>query len=302
MFDLIIIGASAAGMSAAIYASRSGLKFLVVSENIGGNAAKVGLMENYMGFGSISGLELAKKFEEHFESNNPEVVLGKVSELIKKGDGFLVKINDKEYETKTVIVASGTRHKKLEISGEREFSNKGVSYCETCDGPIFKGKNVAVIGGGNSALKASLSLSLIAKKVCILTIGEAMKGEKTHIDKVKSLGNIEIIHQVKTLEFFGENLLKGVRYKDLVSGEKKEIEVEGAFIYVGLTANTSFIDKNLGILDEKGEVVTDKFGKTQVPGLFAAGDVTDLPYRQISIASGAGTIALLSALDYLTEK
>jgi thioredoxin-disulfide reductase len=302
MFDLIIIGASAAGMSAAIYASRSGLKFLVVSENIGGNAAKAGLMENYMGFSSISGIELAKKFEEHFRGNNPEVVLGKVSELTKKDDGFLVKINNKEYETKTIIVASGARHKKLEVSGEDKFYNKGVSYCETCDGPIFKGKNVAVIGGGNSALKAALSLSLIANKVYVLTVGEAMKGEKAHIDKIKKLGNIEIIHQAKTLEFFGENLLKGVRYENLSSGEKKEIEVEGAFAYVGLVANTDFINKEIGVLNEKGEVVTDKFGKTQVSGLFAAGDVTDLPYRQISIASGAGTVALLSVLDYLTEK
>jgi len=302
MYDLVIIGASAAGMSAAIYASRSGLKFLVVSENIGGNAAKAGLMENYMGFSSISGLELAKKFEEHFRSNSPEVVLGKVSELTKKGEGFLIKINDKEYETKTVIIASGARYKKLEIPGEKEFSNKGVSYCETCDGPIFKGKNVAVVGGGNSALKAALSLSLIANKVYILTIGEVIKGEKTQIDKIKKLGNVETIHQAKTLEFFGGSLLNSILYKDLASGKEKEIQVEGAFIYVGLTANTDFIDKNLGVLDKKGEVVTDKFGKTRVPGLFAAGDVTDLPYRQISIASGAGTIALLSALDYLTEK
>jgi thioredoxin-disulfide reductase len=300
IFDLIIIGASAAGMSAGIYAARAGLNFIIISKDKGGNTANAGIVENYLGTVSKSGLELSQKFEAHLEKYNPKIILNEVKKIDKKESIFVVKTENEEFESKTIIVATGARHRKLNIKGEKKFENKGISYCETCDGPLFKNKTVAIIGGGNSAIKAAFSLSKIAKQVYILNIEDHFNAEKIYLNRVKKLPNVELIFKARTEKFAGDGFLEKLRYEDLNSGEKNNLEIDGAFIYVGLIPNTEFIGDNLGILNKKKEIVINKLGKTKTDGLFAAGDVTDIPYRQISIAAGAGATALLSVVEYIS--
>jgi len=302
MLDLIIIGSSASGMSAAVYAARAELDFLIVAKDQGGETAEAGLVENYLGFSSISGMDLANKFKDHLQNYQPKIIFEEVVSLSRKGETFLVKTAKQELEAKTVIIASGSVAKRIDAKGEQEFLNKGISYCETCDGPMFKNKNVAVVGGGNSAIKAALALSEICKKVSILTMESQLAGEKLMVDKIKAQKNIAIIYQTKTLEFLGAKMLESVKYQDLKIGKENILPIDGAFIYVGFKPNTLFIDKNLDILNSKEEVVIDKIGKTKIPGLFAAGNVVDFPYKQISIAVGSGTLACLSAINYLKQK
>jgi thioredoxin-disulfide reductase len=301
IYDLIIIGASATGMSAGVYAARAGLNFIIVSKNKGGNTANAGIVENYLGTISKSGLELSQDFEAHLNKYNPKIILGEVERINKKDNNFILKIDDEKYTSKAVIVATGARHRKLIIEGEEKFENKGISYCETCDGPIFKDKTVAVIGGGNSAIKAATSLSKIAKKVYVLNIENDFSVEKIYLEKIKNLSNIELIFKVKTEKFEGSNFLERIVYKNLDTGEKKILAIDGVFIYVGLIPNTELIGSDLKILNEKKEIIVDRFGKTKIEGLFAAGDVTDLPFRQISIAVGAGATAILSALEHIQK-
>jgi len=301
MHDLVIIGSSAAGLSAGIYAARAGLDFVIIEKDKGGNTANAGLVENYLGTISKSGLELYQDFEAHAKQYNPKIVSGEVKRLSKEREVFIVETDKEKHESKTVIVASGANHRKLGIEGEKEFENKGISYCETCDGPIFKNKVVSVIGGGNSAIKAAFSLSKIASKVYIINIEDKFSAEKIYLDKIEKLSNIELIYKAKTEKFEGENFLNKLTYEDLNSGERRSLDVDGAFIYVGLVPNTIFIDNDLEIINENKEIIVDKFGKTKIEGLFAAGDVTDLPYRQISIASGAGAMAALVALEYIRK-
>ncbi|TRZ83874.1 thioredoxin-disulfide reductase [bacterium] len=299
IFDLIIIGASASGMSAAIYAARAGLNFLVITKDMGGNAIKAGLVENYLGFPSIAGMDLIKTFQEHLEKYTPNVIFKEIESIEQKNTHFLIKAGEQNFEAKTVIIASGADPETLKIPGEKEFFNKGVSYCETCDGPIFAGKDVAIIGGGNSALKAVVALSKIVSYIYLVVIENELQGERVMIEKAKQIKNVKIIYQAKTTDFFGANFLEGLHYQDLNTGAKKEIKISGAFIYIGVKPNTKFISANLDILNEKKEIIVDKSCQTKIPSLFAAGDVVDNQYRQISIAVGEGARAALSAINYL---
>ena len=299
IYDLIIIGASAAGMSAGIYAARAGLNFVIISKDKGGNTANAGVIENYLGTISKPGLELSQEFENHLKQYNPEIIIKEVQKVNKQKKTFIVEIQDREFESQAVIVATGTKYRKLNIEGEKEFFNKGISYCETCDGPIFTGKDVAIIGGGNSALKATVALSKIAFYVYLIAIEGELEGEKIVIEKLKQINNIKIICQAKTIDFFGKDFLEGLHYQDLTTNTRKEIKVNGVFIYVGVKPNTKFVSANLDILNKKKEIITDKYCQTKVPGLFAAGDVVDNPYRQISIAVGEGTKAALGVINYL---
>jgi thioredoxin-disulfide reductase len=304
MYDLVIAGAGPAGITAAIYASRKMLKTLVVSKDIGGQAALSASIENYTGYQFIPGPELARRFHEHVNGFNIEHVDNtEVLSVEKKGDYFTVRTSKGDYESKTVILALGGRPRMLGVPGEREFRNRGVTSCATCDGPLFRDKDVAVIGGGNAALDAALQLMGIAGKVYLVTINDGMWGDPIMLEKVKSSPKVEIIVNAETLGFYGDVFLKQVRLLVDKSVERT-LSVEGAFIEVGWTPALIPVVSDVGnlALNNRGEVVVNERCETNIPGLFAAGDVTSVPERQIIVAAGQGCISALSAFKYLSKK
>lgn len=303
MFDLIIIGASAAGVSAAIYAKRRNLNFLLVSENIGGEVATSGEIENYLGFTHTDGIELSGKFKDQLEYNDIEVNEGSVENIEKRDKFFIIRGkkngNPLELQANVVLIATGVHPRELSVSGEKEFRNKGVSYCTVCDGPLFKDKVVATIGGGNSGLESALMLKEIASQCYLVQLGDTLKGDDVLIEKVKNSSKIQIIFNAKTKEVFGDAFARGIRYEDTKNGEIKEIRVDGIFVHIGMIPNSSFIDfveKN-----EFKEIKVNSLCQTNAPGIFAAGDVTNIPYKQISIAAGHGACAALAVVDYLNR-
>ncbi len=299
MFDLIIIGAGPAGITAAVYAARKQMKTLVISEDIGGQAAWSGDIENYTGYQFISGPELSIKFEEHMRKYDVEVKENeKVVKLAKNGSTFVVTSNKADYETRTIIIASGKRSRELNVPGEKEFKNKGLTYCATCDGPLFAQKEVAVIGGGNSSLDAALQLMNIAKKVYIVNINPELKGDAVMLEKVRDSNKVTIINNSQVTAVLGDKMVNGLTIKK--EGSEKTLVVGGVFVEIGLSPNSEFaktLDRN-----EFGEIKVDSRNQTNIPGVFAAGDVTDVPEKQIVIACGEGSKACLSAFKYLATR
>ena len=300
MYDVIIIGAGPAGLTAAIYAKRNNLNLIVVSDDLGGQVGKSGEIDNYPGLRVEAGLDLAKKFEDHARELGVEIKTGTpVKSLAKKGEGFIVKYGEEEIEGKTVIIASGRKPRKLDIPGEEDFTNKGVSYCWVCDGPLFKDKNIAVIGGGNSAVEAALGMAEIGKKVYIININPALSGEEILIEKVRGKNNIEIIQDTETKEIVGEALVKEVKIKS--KDEEKGLNIDGVFVEIGSVPNTDFV-KDLVKLNQWNEIEINEKGVTNIPGVFAAGDVTSIPVKQIVVAAAEGAKAALAVHKYLTKK
>jgi len=301
MYDLVIIGASAAGVTAAVYAKRQNLNFTLLAKDIGGEVATSGEVENYLGFVHTNGIELTEKFKEQLAYNHIEAQEVAI-EKIKKCEGFFrlkgkKSSQDVTFEAKTIIIATGVHPREINISGEKEYRNKGVSYCTVCDGPIFKDKVVATIGGGNSALESLLMLSSIAKEVYSVNKNAEFKGEDVLIQKVKSSKNIHLITNAQTKKFLGDIFLSGLEYEK--DGKIQDIEIQGAFIHIGMIPNTEFID--IVEKNQFGEIKVNALFQTTIPGIFAAGDVIDFPYRQINIAAGQGTAALLAVVDYLNK-
>ncbi|MEM5782702.1 MAG: FAD-dependent oxidoreductase [Candidatus Aenigmatarchaeota archaeon] len=299
MYDSIIIGAGPAGISAAIYLKRRGLNFLIISENIGGELNFIGDIKNYPGFTNIKGIDLVKKFKEHLESYNIEVILEEVIELKKVPNGFNVITNRNIYQAKTIIVSSGAKPKKINVPGEAEYLHKGISYCSICDMPLFKDKIVAIIGGGNSGVTAGLMASQIARKVYLLTKDKELTCEKILEDEIKSKNNVEIIKEAIIKNFYGDKFLRGIVY--YTKNKEVDLRVDGVFIHIGLVPSSSFIPNEWKIKNERDEIIVDKYCKSNIDGLFAAGDITDLPYNQIGIAVGQGIISALSAIDYINR-
>ncbi len=297
----IIIGASAAGISAAIYLKRRNIDFLLIGKDLGGEMALSGIIENYPGFPYTTGIELTKKFKEHLEKYQIEIINDEIKNIQKEENIFLIQGLKNSYQSLSAIIATGAKPKKLNIPGEDKFYHKGVSYCSVCDMPLFKGKKVAIVGGGNSALEAGLMASSICDFAYVITKNPKMKGEAILIDELNKKMNVKIIYNALTQEIFGDEFVKGLKYLDLTTNEVKELEVDGVFIHIGLTPNTEFIPQGWNIKNEYGEIVINKIGETLVPGIFAAGDVTDIPYKQIGIAVGQGIIAALSTVNYLNR-
>lgn len=302
MLDVAIIGAGPAGLAAAIYAKRKGLNVEVFEASIAGGALNEAvLIENYPGFSSIKGLDLASKMKEHAESLQVKIKEGLAAEEVrKKGEHFELKTNNgQNIEAKTIIIATGARHRKLNVKGAEQFEGKGISYCATCDGPLFANKEVAVIGGGNSGAVNALYLSKICKKVYLIEYAPELRCEKAYVPKLKE-NNVEIITNAEVFEFFGNEMLKGLKYKDRKTGREKTLSVEGAFIYIGIEPNSG-LAKQLGCnLDERGNIKVDMHMNTNVAGVFAAGDVTGV-FQQVIIACAQGAIAAESAYRYLNE-
>jgi len=300
MYDTIIIGAGAAGITAAIYAARANLKFEIISKDIGGLTLWSPDIENYTGFHNISGMQLVHKFTEHMKDYDIKIREDNVLKVEKKDDSFVVKTENNEYETKTVIVCAGSSPRRLNIPGADKYEGKGLAYCATCDAPLFTGKNVAVVGGGDSALAAVLTLTKVVNKVYVLNLTEELTGtDKALKEKAFGSGKVEVINNAKTTEVIGDDFVKGIKYEQ--DGEEKTLDVEGIFVEIGHIRNTDMV-KDLIDLNEKNEIVVDKTGATSTPGIFAAGDITDLPGKQSIIAAGDGSRALLSAFRYLSKK
>jgi len=299
MYDLIIIGAGPAGITAGVYASRKQMDFLVITGDIGGQTALSGDVENYTGYQFITGPELVRKFEEHMRSYAVRVKEGEeVIKLEKSGGAVLVRTNkETEYQARTVIIASGKRSKELGIPGEKEFKNKGISYCATCDGPLFSGKTVAVIGGGNSALDAALQLTRIARYVYIINNTDKLGGDAVMRSKVEGAKNVRILNNSRATAVIGDRMVKEIKVSR--EGREEAFSLEGVFVEIGLIPNSDFaeaVEKN-----ERGEIRINNRNETNIPGIFAAGDVTDVPEKQIIIAAGEGSKACLSAFRYLAQ-
>lgn len=303
MHDLIIIGGSAAGSSAGVYAIRRGLKVLMIASDLGGEVATSGDIENWLGTVHTNGIELSSRFSEHLKSYNPDMLEGyKVTKLEKKGEGHFVATTDdgKEHEAKAVVVATGVHSRELGVPGEKEYRLKGVSYCTVCDGPIFRGKPTAVIGGGNSALEAALMLADLCPKVTVVNKNAQFKGEAVLIEKLKAKKNIEVLYEAVTTEITGDGTFaNGLTYtkKD---GSTEELKVAGMFVHIGQVPNSGILPAEV-TKNAFGEVEVDLGCATSVPGIFAAGDVTNIPHKQIVIAAGMGSAAALSAVQYINR-
>jgi len=301
MYDVIIIGGGPAGITAGIYSARLKLNTLLVTKEFGGQVGKKAVpIENYTGFKNIMGPELSKKMEEHLKSFDVDIEVDKVNEVKKTNGGFLVLTSGgKELKAKTVIVATGSDPRPLEVPGEKEFIGKGVSYCAVCDGPIFAGKTVVVIGGGNSGFETAQFMTKHAEKVYILEYSKEVAADKTNQEIIKKAGNTEIITGAALREIKGDNFVNSIIFEK--EGEKKELDVQGVFVEIGYQPATAFV-KGLVDFSETDEIIVDPLtGQTSTPGLFAAGDVNSGTFKQIIIAAGEGANAALAAFNYLKK-
>lgn len=301
--DLVIIGASAAGVSAAIYAARRNLRFVILTGDIGGEVASSGEIENYLGFKHTDGIELTQKFVEQLDYYKVTVEQPvRVTGVSKTGNAFTISGKrdgtTQTWKAKAVIITSGIHPRALSVPEEEKLKGRGLSYCTTCDGPLFKGKVTATIGGGNSALESLLMLAEISPKVYAINKNEDFKGDGMLIEKVKAKKNITIIANALTTHVLGDTRVQGIEYQDQDGTTKRLDDIQGVFVHIGMLPNSDLvlpeIEKN-----KLGEIVVDKDCSTAVPGLYAAGDVTDVPYKQIAIAAGQGALAALSAVSYL---
>ncbi len=303
MYDSIIVGAGPAGLTAAIYLVRKKLNILVLTQKIGGQILDGPLIENFPTQEKISGLDWVEKISKQAETLGVEIRSGEeVKTISQKEKVFEIEtLNGEKLMAHTVILCSGKSPRKLGVPGEEKFLGKGISACVTCDGPLFKGKDVAVVGGGNSAISAALELEKYASKVYMINLGQCLAGEEVRIDKIKNSPKIEVICAAKTTAISGANLVESLKYKDLATGDEKEIKVSGIFVEIGWVPSTAYLEDFVELTPTK-EVKTDKDSLTNVPGVFAAGDITDVRYKQLVIACGEGAKAALSAWDYLTLK
>ena len=301
MYELIIVGAGPAGMTAAVYAARKRLNTLLISNDVGGQPLTTVGIENYMGYQFVEGPELMQKFEEQVRQfpSDVKVQVGQEAESLSRIDGgFEVKSDKAEiHRAKAVIFATGKRPRKLNVPGEKEFLGRGVTYCAICDGPLFAGENVAVIGGGNSALEAAEDMIRIAQHVYLISL-TLLTGDQILIDKVTGASNLTVFVEHEILGIKGKGRVEGIRIRDLKSKQQQELDVGGVFIEIGLIPNSEAI-KAITTLNRFGEVEVNYANETGEPGLFAAGDVTNVPEKQIVVAAGEGAKAALQAHRYL---
>lgn len=299
MYDLVIVGGGPAGLTASVYAARKQLNTLLISIDIGGQVNTTLGIENYMGYQFIEGPELIDKFQTQVSQFPIDQKIGdKVSRLEKIDGGFeaISQAGDK-YQAKAVIYAAGKSPRKLNVPGEAELTARGVTYCAICDGPVFAGQRVAVVGGGNSALEAALDMVKIAEHVDLVSL-TPLTGDAVLIDKLSAAKNLTIFTEHQTEKIEGQDFASGMLIKDLKSGEQKQLEVSGVFIEIGLVPNSEPV-KKLIKLNKRGEVPINCSCETTIPGLYAAGDVSDVPEKQIVVAAGEGAKATLQAHHYL---
>jgi alkyl hydroperoxide reductase subunit F len=286
-------------MTAAVYAARKRLDAVLISKDIGGQPMWTGRIENYMGYQYIEGFELMDKFEQQVKQFPLEQRIGmQVASLTRIDGGFEVVVDGGEkFQGKAVIVASGKRPRQLDVPGEEQFKGKGVTYCSVCDGPVFSGQKVAVIGGGNAALEAIDDMVKIAEHVYVVSV-TPFTGDQILVDRVRTADNLTEFLEYEVLSISGDKLVGGIEIRDLKTGEKKKLDLSGIFVEIGLNPNSELV-KGITKLNEQGEIVVNCRNETDVPGLFAAGDVTNVPEKQIVISAGEGAKAALQAHKYL---
>ena len=301
-FDVLVVGGGPAGASAAIYAARKGIRTGIVADRFGGQVADTVGIENFISVPYTEGPKLVAHLEEHVKESDVDVMKAQKAVGVRKTDSGLTEVelaNGAVLSGKSVILATGARWREMNVPGEQEYRNKGVAYCPHCDGPLFKGKNVAVIGGGNSGIEAAIDLAGIVEHVTVLEFSDTLRADAVLVKKAESLPNVEIIKQAMTTEVLGDGQrVTGLQYKDRETDQTHIVELAGIFVQIGLVPNTEFL-KDTVTLTERGEVVIDDHGQTNIPGIFAAGDCTNVPYKQIIISMGAGATAALGAFDHL---
>lgn len=300
LYDTIIIGGGVAALGAAIYCGRFEMKTLLIGEKLGGNIINTNEIANYPGFEMISGVELVEKLQKQAESYNAEITSGKVQKVKKNAKCFSVLTSDAEFRAKTVIFATGTDWRKLSVPGEKEFSGKGVHYCALCDGAFYKDKIVAVVGGSDSAAKDALLLTQYAKKVYIIYRKEDIRAEAITCSRVGECRNIEILPDTNVLEIKGDKFVNKIILDKPYKGSK-EFRVDGLFIDIGHIP-MSDLAKETGLkLNEKSEVIIDRYGNTNISGIFAAGDVTDNAFKQVITGVAQGSVAAYNAYHYIKK-
>lgn len=301
IYDVIIIGGGPAGLSAAVYSSRSRLKTLLIEKaGCGGQIAITDELENYPGFDEgINGFDIAVKMEKQARKFGTEIVYGEVLSLDMQDKLKKVILSDQIYMTKTVIIASGAKFKKLNIKGEAEFMGRGVSYCATCDGPFFRNKEIAVIGGGNSALQEALYLTRFAGKVNLIHRRDEFRAVKILQERVLKDPKINVILSATVEEIEGSESIEKIRIKNIKNGQMNELSVSGVFIFVGWTPNTKFLTESKIVLNEDGYILTNDEMQTSIPGVFACGDIRKKLLRQVVTAAGDGATASVAAQHYI---
>jgi len=299
MYDVVIVGAGPAGITASIYAARKKMNLLVISQNIGGQTIWSADIENYTGYQFITGIELGQKFREHLEQFDVEVKEGEtVTRVEKSGDAIEIETDRGNYTARSVIVASGRVPRRLNVPGEEELRNRGVTYCATCDGPVFAGKDVAIIGGGNSALEATLQMMKIATHVYVFEATPSFSADLVMMDKARASKKVSMFTNAKVARIRGDKLVSGIEVE--IEGKLKQFDVKGVLIEIGSSPASDFVkdvEKN-----QSGEIVVNCKCETNVPGIFAAGDVTNVYAKQIVVACGEGAKAALAAFEYLSTK
>ena len=303
MYDLIIVGGGPAATAAGVYASRKKMKSVVIAKQLGGQSIVSDNIQNWIGTKSISGFDLAKTLEDHLrDQKDLEIAEGEqASSVQKKDSGFVVKCaSGKEFESKAVIVCSGGRHRMMGIPGEDKFAGKGVVFCSTCDAPLFRNKTVAVVGGGNAGLEAAEDLIQYAEKIYLI-VRSSVKGDPTTVERVMSSGKVTVIENAEPSEVIGDMMVNGLKYKDSVSSETKEIAVQGIFVEIGTVPNSEPV-KDIAEINNKGEIVVDRNGRSTVEGIWAAGDVSSAGYKQSNIAVGDAARATLNIYEWLKTK
>ncbi|AGG88686.1 MULTISPECIES: alkyl hydroperoxide reductase subunit F [Rhodanobacter] len=303
-FDVLVVGGGPAGAAAAIYAARKGIRTGVAAERFGGQVLDTMAIENFVSVDYTEGPKLGTALEQHVKNYDVDIMnLQRAEKLVPPGEpGGLIEVqlaNGAALKSKTVILSTGARWRQMDVPGEEEYLNKGVAYCPHCDGPLFKGKRVAVIGGGNSGVEAAIDLAGIVAHVTLLEFDGKLRADEVLQRKLRSLPNVDVIVSAQSTEVLGDGQkVTGLVYKDRTDGVMHSLALEGIFVQIGLLPNTEWLKGTLE-LSPRGEIVIDARGQTSLPGVFAAGDATTVPYKQIVIAMGAGSTAALSAFDHL---
>lgn len=297
-YDVLVVGGGPAGASAAVYAARKGIRTGIIAERFGGQVMDTMGIENFIGTAYTEGPKLVASLEEHVKEYGIDVMNLQRAKRLEKKDLVEIELeNGAVLKSKSVILSTGARWRNVNVPGEAEFKNKGVAYCPHCDGPLFEGKRVAVIGGGNSGIEAAIDLAGIVKHVTVLEFAPELKADQVLQDRLHSLPNVTVITNAQTTEITGTDKVNGISYVSRETNESHHVELEGVFVQIGLVPNTDWLDSVER--NNFGEIVVDRHGATNVPGVFAAGDCTNSAYKQIIISMGSGATAALGAFDYM---